>query len=194
LIDYQEISMAYYSAYGEQMIARAEAFATAAHYAIDQRRKFTNEPYIVHPRAVAEIVQALPDHSWQQVCMAWLHDTVEDTGVTLEVIRAQFDEDIAEGLYYLTNIGQAAGNRKHRHQINVERLALAPWAVQTVKIADIKDNTKNVAVLAPSFAPLFLKEKEDAMAVLRGGDKVLWSLTMDQIEQQKQEIANVQEA
>ncbi|OCP21963.1 MULTISPECIES: HD domain-containing protein [unclassified Ensifer] len=178
-----------YSAYGTEMIARAEAFATAAHEAVGQTRNYSGESYIVHPRAVAKIIQALPDHTWQQVCMAWLHDTVEDTGVRLETIRAHFDEEIKEGLYYLTNVEREAGNRRERHAMNIERLALAPARVQTVKLADIKDNTKNVAQLAPSFAPLFLKEKDDVMAVLKRGDPVLWSLTMDQIEQQKKELA-----
>ncbi|TDW20473.1 HD domain-containing protein [Rhizobium azibense] len=184
-----------YSTYGEEMIARAEAFATAAHYAVDQKRKFTGVPYIVHPRAVAGIIQALPDHTWQQVCMAWLHDTVEDTGVTLEVIRTLFGEEIAQGVGYLTNVERDAGNRKARHKMNVDRLALAPGRVQDVKLADIKDNIKNIAQLGPSFAPVFLEEKLDVMRVLAlRGDKVLWSLTMDQIQNQKQELSLAQEA
>jgi (p)ppGpp synthase/HD superfamily hydrolase len=193
LIDQQEIRMVY-SVYGASMIARAQDFATAAHYAIGQRRKFTNEPYIVHPSAVAAIIQALPDHTWQQVVWAWLHDTVEDTEINLNVISTSFGSEIAEGIFYLTNVEREAGNRKKRHEINVERLAGAPARVQTVKIADIKDNTKNIAALGGTFAPLFLSEKLDAMAALQRGDKVLWSLTMDQIQQQKQEIANAQEA
>ncbi|MBX5130752.1 HD domain-containing protein [Rhizobium lentis] len=183
-----------YSVYGASMIARAQDFATAAHYAVGQRRKFTNEPYIVHPRAVAGIIQALPDHTWMQVVWAWLHDTVEDTEISLDVIHTSFGSEIARGLYYLTNVEREAGNRKLRHRLNIERLAGAPPRVQTVKIADIKDNTKNIAALGGSFAPVFLQEKEDAMAVLTRGDQVLWSLTMDQILKQKQEVALVQEA
>ncbi|MBX4911465.1 bifunctional (p)ppGpp synthetase/guanosine-3',5'-bis(diphosphate) 3'-pyrophosphohydrolase [Rhizobium bangladeshense] len=183
-----------YSIYGAQKIARAEAFATAAHYAVGQRRKFTNEPYIVHPRAVAAIIQALPDHTWQQVVLAWLHDTVEDTGVTLDVIEEMFGADIRYGMHFLTNVEREAGNRKARHTLNIKRLAGAPALIQTVKVADIKDNTKNIAALGGSFAPVFLQEKLDAMAVLTNADQVLWSLTMDQILKQKEEVALVQEA
>ncbi|AGC36149.1 metal-dependent phosphohydrolase [Rhizobium phage RHEph10] len=183
-----------YSIYGAQMIARAQAFATAAHHAIDQRRKFTNEPYIVHPGAVAAIIQALPDHTWQQVVWAWLHDTVEDTAITLDVVEKAFNHEIRYGLEYLTNVEREAGNRKHRHRLNVDRLARAPARVQTVKIADIKDNTKNIAALGGSFGPVFLEEKLDAMIALTFGDQVLWSLTMDQILKQKEEIAHAKEA
>ncbi|QIG69176.1 putative metal-dependent phosphohydrolase protein [Rhizobium phage RHph_N1_15] len=183
-----------YSIYGAQMIIRAEAFATAAHYAIDQRRKYTNKPYIIHPRAVAALIQALPEHTWQQVVLGWLHDTVEDTEITLDVIKTIFGREIRDGLYFLTNVEREVGNRKMRHKLNLERLAEAPAHVQTVKIADIKDNTKDIAVLGESFAPLFLEEKLDAMAVLTRGDQVLWSLTMDQILKQKEEIAHAQTA
>lgn len=37
------------------LIKRAAHFAKAAHSAIDQRRRYTNEPFIAHPRAVAEL-------------------------------------------------------------------------------------------------------------------------------------------
>ncbi len=186
--------MSCYSLYGTHMIARAQAFATAAHAAIGQKRTYTGEPYIVHPRAVAELVAALPRASWQQVVCAWLHDTVEDTQITLTHIRDSFGDEIAEGLFYLTNVEREAGNRRKRHQINVERLAKAPGWIQDVKLADIKDNTKNLAVLPRDFARLFLSEKEDVMCVLTSADPVFWSLVNDQIHQQKLELANVQEA
>ncbi|WP_276122656.1 HD domain-containing protein [Pararhizobium qamdonense] len=180
--------MTVYSTYGVAQIAKAEAFATAAHEAINQRRNYSGEPYIVHPRSVAAFVGALPDHTWQQVVLAWLHDTVEDTGVTLQTIRTLFGPEIADGMYFLTNVEKSAGNRMKRHELNVERLKKAPGRVQTVKLADIYDNTKNIAELAPSFAPVFLREKVDVMGVLLRADKTLWSMTMDQIERQQKEI------
>ena len=42
------------------MEPRAKAFATAAHAAVKQRRKYTGAPYIVHPAAVVEIVRSVP--------------------------------------------------------------------------------------------------------------------------------------
>ncbi|MFT8948517.1 MAG: hypothetical protein ABF876_18750 [Acetobacter aceti] len=39
------------------LISRADAFAAAAYAGINQRRKYTGDPYIVHPRRVAQTVK-----------------------------------------------------------------------------------------------------------------------------------------
>lgn len=173
---------------GGNMIRNAEVFATAAHAATGQRRKYTDEPYIVHPQAVARLVQSCPSHVWQQVVLAWLHDTVEDTKVTLEVIRDMFGDEIAGGLHFLTNVNKSSGNRALRHQINVQRLSNAPGWVQTVKIADIFDNTKRIVELDPVFAPQYLKEKVHTMLSLKKGDRELWQETFDQIHRLEREL------
>lgn len=62
------------------LIADAAAFAAQAH--AGQVRKYTGEPYIRHPEAVAKLVQASGGDT-AMVAAAWLHDTVEDTAVTV---------------------------------------------------------------------------------------------------------------
>ena len=42
-----------------ELVTRARLFATAAHAAVGQRRKYTDEPYIVHPAEVAGIVASV---------------------------------------------------------------------------------------------------------------------------------------
>jgi (p)ppGpp synthase/HD superfamily hydrolase len=64
------------------MLQRAYAFAGAAHAAIGQLRKYTKEPYIVHPVECVGILQALPASSGitlAQLVAVVNHDTVEDT-------------------------------------------------------------------------------------------------------------------
>jgi (p)ppGpp synthase/HD superfamily hydrolase len=73
---------------------RALEFAIAAHASIDQRRKYTGEPYIVHPIAVAALVRSVP-HTPEIIAAAYLHDVVEDTPVTIEEIRAEFGDEVA---------------------------------------------------------------------------------------------------
>lgn len=63
--------------------------ATAAHEGIGQVRKYTGEPYINHPAAVAELVSSVP-HTPEMLAAAWLHDTVEDTPITLLDIELNF--------------------------------------------------------------------------------------------------------
>jgi (p)ppGpp synthase/HD superfamily hydrolase len=170
-----------YSVHGENMIAKADLFAFAAHTAIGQVRKYTNEPYIDHPRAVADMVRALPDHTWQQVVLALIHDTVEDTKIEMSHVRAVFDEEIADGLYYLTNVEPSTGNRARRHYLNCERLRNSPARVATVKCLDIFHNTARIAELDPTFAPQYLREKAEALESLRHADNIVWRMTWEQI-------------
>lgn len=179
--------MTNYSLLGQNMIYNAEVFATAAHAAIDQKRKYTGEPYITHPRAVAGIVRSCRGHVWRQVVLAWIHDTVEDTAITLDVVKEAFGAEVANDLFYLTNVGKEAGNRAHRHHLNVERLRAAPNQVKTVKVADIYHNTRNIVRLDPVFAPKYLKEKEHAMLALKGADEILWHMTFEQIQRLNRE-------
>ena len=70
---------------------RAHDFADKAHAAIDHKRKYTGDPYIVHPEAVAEIVRSVA-HTPAMVAASYLHDTVEDTQTTIEEIEKEFGD------------------------------------------------------------------------------------------------------
>jgi len=87
---------------------RAQRYASKAHAAADQRRKYTDEPYIVHPAAVVELVRSVSDDD-EMLAAAWLHDTVEDTSSTLEDIRTHFGERVRSLVEMLTNQGAVAG-------------------------------------------------------------------------------------
>ena len=67
------------------LVTKAADFAKSAHESIDQRRKYTNEPYIAHPIAVAGLLDEL-NLDPETLVAAILHDVVEDTGVTLDEI------------------------------------------------------------------------------------------------------------
>ena len=100
------------------LVQRAAEYAKAAHESIDQRRKYTNEPYIVHPQAVAETVASVTDDP-STIAAAWLHDVVEDTPITLEQINVEFGSDIAGLVADLTNPStKADGNRKQQKEID----------------------------------------------------------------------------
>lgn len=74
-----------------ERIEKAYHFAKEAHK--DQYRK-SGEPYINHPMAVAQILADLQMDATTLVA-AILHDVVEDTGVTLEVLEEEFGETVA---------------------------------------------------------------------------------------------------
>lgn len=164
-----------FSLHAEGMIQQALAFATAAHQAVGQRRRYTDEPYIVHPVAVAQIVMQVPGHTWQMVCAALLHDVVEDTKVRIETINAMFGNQVADIVRDLTNVEAEAGNRATRFHLNKAKLANASPEAKTVKLADLIDNTKTIVEKDKKFAPVYLGEKLEVLEVLTEGDTTLWN-------------------
>lgn len=161
------------------VVEKARIFATAAHAAVKQLRKYTNEPYIVHPAEVAAMVAATPDSTPAMVAAAWLHDVVEDTGVSLSTIREEFGDEIAALVAWLTDVEE--GNRATRKRLACERLARAPREAQTVKLADLVSNTRTIVLYDPKFAPVYLSEKRDMLAVLRLGDAALHARASEQL-------------
>jgi GTP diphosphokinase / guanosine-3',5'-bis(diphosphate) 3'-diphosphatase len=85
-------------------IRRAYEMAVEAHR--EQRRK-TGEPYILHPIEVARICAEEVGLGPTAVVAALLHDVVEDTTVTLEQIKTEFGEKIAQIVDGLTKLDKS---------------------------------------------------------------------------------------
>lgn len=156
------------------IVERARVFATAAHAAVKQVRKYTGEPYIVHPAEVAGMIDSLEGATFEMVAAAWLHDTVEDTGVSIEDIRAEFGGEVAELVGWLTDVSKPEdGNRAVRKAIDREHTARAPAEAQTVKLADLISNSRSILVHGGGFASVYLEEKRMLLEVLTRGDATL---------------------
>lgn len=157
------------------IVERAFIFAVNAHEAIKQRRKYTGEPYFMHPVAVASIVSKVP-HTEGMLAAAMLHDTVEDAGVILIDIERKFGAEVAELVGWLTDISRPEdGNRAARKAIDREHTARAPAQAKTIKLADLIDNTASIVRHDPAFARVYLKEKAALLEVLKEGDAALWA-------------------
>lgn len=161
------------------LIERARAFATAAH--AGQARKYTGEPYIVHPEEVAGIVHAA-GLSDEAVAAAWLHDVVEDCGVHRDVIGALFGPTVDALVFALTDADSNIGNRKTRKQLDRERIALAPADAQTIKAADLISNTATIVDHDPDFARTYLTEKRAMLEVLSQANPVILSRAWDTLQ------------
>jgi (p)ppGpp synthase/HD superfamily hydrolase len=157
------------------IVERARVFATAAHAAVGQKRKYTGEDYIVHPTEVAGIVRKAGGTD-AQIAAAYLHDVVEDTGVTIEQVEAEFGTEVAELVGWLTDVSKPTdGNRKVRKTIDRKHTAKAPAAAKTVKLADLISNTQSIVKYDMNFAETYLEEKMELLSVLQhGGDPELW--------------------
>lgn len=156
------------------MVERARVFATAAHAAVKQVRKYTFEPYIVHPAEVAAIVATRP-HDPEMLAAAWLHDVVEDTGVTNEDVTREFGNKVGEYVGWLTKISRPEyGNRAFRMQMDRSFISDAPAEVKTVKLADLISNCTSIVMHDANFAKTYLEEKRLMLEILKEGDSVLW--------------------
>jgi (p)ppGpp synthase/HD superfamily hydrolase len=112
---------------GMDVVRKAQVYAMAAHASVKQVRKYTGEPYIVHPAEVAKIVASVPGATPDMVAAAWLHDVVEDTGCTFTDIHMAFGIDIATLVGWLTDVSKPEdGNRAVRKAIDRAHTAEAP--------------------------------------------------------------------
>ena len=129
-----------------ELLDRAIVFAVRAHAGTERRGK--GFPYIVHPLEAVEIVATMtPDQ--EVLAAAALHDTVEDTDVTLEQIRAEFGERIASLVAAESDTFQEGVSEEdswhERKQAAIDRLARAPYDAKMVALGDKLSNMRAIA-------------------------------------------------
>jgi (p)ppGpp synthase/HD superfamily hydrolase len=130
-------------------IKRARELATFWHQ--NQVRKYTDEPYIVHPAAVAKLIRD-NGGTEDQICAAWMHDVLEDTNCPEKDIAA-FGSDVLRMVKGMTNPSKPAdGNRAARQAIDRQWLSEQYRDVLEIRICDIFDNTKSIERYDPKFA------------------------------------------
>lgn len=157
----------------------AYLFAKWAHR--KQKRKYTGAPYIEHPVEVMHLVASVP-HSKDMLIAALLHDTVEDCGVSYETIRLLFGYRVEQMVWYLTDPPKSKLlNRAARKAIDRWRLGLANADTKTIKLADLISNTTTIKTYDPDFAKVYLKEKEELLKVMVGGNPELYKLALGQL-------------
>ncbi|MGH9215923.1 MAG: RelA/SpoT family protein [Acidimicrobiales bacterium] len=129
------------------LITRAYLQSADAHQG---QNRDSGEPYVQHPLAVARIVSdlGLDDIT---IAAALLHDTVEDTGVTLDDIARSFGGDVAAIVDGVTKLERVQFNSKEAQQAATMRKMLVAMAkdlrVLIIKLADRLHNMRTIAAL-----------------------------------------------
>ena len=158
----------------DDLIRKARYYATQAHKRINHRRKYTDQPYAIHLKAVADLVSSVSDDP-EMIAAAWLHDTVEDTPVTFQDIEKEFGAGIMQLVSDLTDVSKTSdGNRAVRKAIDRAHLAQAVPRAKTIKLADLIDNCRDISSNSPRFARVFLTEMAALLEVLGDGDVELY--------------------
>lgn len=158
----------------DSKVVKAFDFAAYCHGKAKQRRITTGDLYIVHPVSVMLTVAETEGCTSEMLQAALLHDVVEDTHVGLKQIKRQFSQSVAELVYWLTDISKPEdGNRAVRKAIDREHNAKAPSEAQTIKVADLIDNSVSIMEYAPNFAKVYIPEKEALLSRLVCADSLL---------------------
>ncbi len=124
----------------DELVERAKQFAAAAHQG--QIRKGTDTPYFTHPECVARVLTMYGCPA-AVIAAGYLHDTVEDAGITIEKIRAEFGPEVADIVAGCTEPDKdAPWEERKRHTIAA--LRVAPLPVRLVSAADKFCNLRDI--------------------------------------------------
>ena len=147
----KEQAIATFGAEDAKIIDKAFEIANAHH---EGQKRSSGEPYIIHPVAVAKIVL---DYGMdcQSVAAAMLHDTVEDTDMTLEDVKKEFGAEICALVDGLTKLGKVPLDIKDKEEQqaeNVRKMLLAmseDIRVIIIKLADRLHNVRTLNFMPP---------------------------------------------
>ena len=127
------------------LLDRAIIFAVKAHH--DTERRGKGFPYIVHPMEAVEIVASITSDQ-ELLAAAALHDTIEDTEVTVDDIRREFGDRIAELVHAESDQfteGVSEEDSWHdRKQAAIDRLAAASHDAKIVAMGDKLSNMRAI--------------------------------------------------
>src|SRR5512146_2495659 len=149
-----------------ELVRRAYEFSLRNHAG---QSRASGEPYLVHPLEVANL---LADMKLDSVAIAagLLHDSVEDTSVTIEQIKEQFGEQVAHIVEGVTKISKIDFASKEEQQAeNVRKMMLAmvdDIRVVLIKLADRLHNMRTLEHLSPERQQKIARETLDIYAPL----------------------------
>ncbi|MBN2078740.1 MAG: bifunctional (p)ppGpp synthetase/guanosine-3',5'-bis(diphosphate) 3'-pyrophosphohydrolase [Spirochaetes bacterium] len=147
-------------------IQKAYLFANVAH---EGQKRLSGEPYIVHPLEVA-ITLASYQLDTSTIAAALLHDTVEDTGASLDMIENAFGQEIAVLVDGVTKISSI----KRRTKATAQAATLRKMLIATVKdvrviiikLSDKLHNMRTIMFHAPETRERVARETMDIYAPL----------------------------
>ncbi len=165
-----------------------EAALFAAEYHGTQKRQ-SGEPYIIHPYAVAEILISL-QMDVDTVVAGLLHDTLEDTAATYEMLVERFGQTVADLVEGETKISTLKAKNKTQQESETIRKMFFAMAkdvrVIIIKLADKLHNMRTLQHLSPMRAREIANECLDIFAPL--ADRLGMSWLKGELEDQSLKI------
>jgi guanosine-3',5'-bis(diphosphate) 3'-pyrophosphohydrolase len=136
------------------VVAVLRAADAAARWHVNQRRKgAAQEPYVTHLIEVARLVaEATAGADDNLIVAAFLHDTIEDQGITREEIAAQFGEDVAGLVVEVTDDKKLP--KAERKRLQIEHAPKLTPRAKILKLADKISNLRSLATSPPTDWPM----------------------------------------
>lgn len=132
------------------MAERAFIFAARSH---SGQLRYSGDPYISHPAAVAQILLEDFGMDSETICAAFLHDVIEDCGVSQKKIAEMFTPQIAELVDGVSKLGNVRYTTKDEEQSeNIRKMLLAmshDIKVMIIKLADRLHNMRTLSYRRP---------------------------------------------
>lgn len=128
------------------LLDKAICYAVEAHHNTERRGK--GFPYIVHPLEAVSIVATLTSDQ-ELLAAAALHDTIEDTGVTIDDLRREFGDKVAmlveeESDKFVEGVSETDSWRD-RKQAAIDRIAAASQEAKMVALGDKLSNMRAIS-------------------------------------------------
>jgi len=168
---------AYYPDPNLDLLRRSFEYAYEQH---DGQKRSSGEPYVTHLLGVAEIIADL-HLDIESLCAALLHDTVEDTGVTLDGLRERFTEEIAFLVDGVTKLSKLRFNTSEERQAETIRKMIVAMSrdvrVVLLKLADRLHNMRTLEHLTEGKQRRIAQETMEIYAPLANRMGIHWIKT-----------------
>lgn len=183
----------------DRLLQQVKDFAEKAH--AEQVRKYTPDPYIVHPVRVMETCKRYSP-GIPVLSAALLHDVLEDTAVTpgemkdflLTVMDREQTATTLALVIELTDVYTGSAypklNRAKRKLKEHDRMKKVSADAQTIKYADIMDNAKEIVGYDPAFAPVYLRECKTLLEKMIKGNKRLYEEALQTVQAEWKKLRN----
>jgi (p)ppGpp synthase/HD superfamily hydrolase len=186
----------------EAMQKVSNAFCIALHQhsvvAKVKTRKYSDQPYIVHPVRVAIRAAEHPYVRAYWICAALLHDTVEDTIYSYEEeweLQNRIEKGCGVDTFNLVmeltneNHDKKTTNRRQRKLLDWARLGKVSSAAKIIKMLDRIDNLNEMSGAPGGFRVLYLKESQELLKVVGDADPELATILQQTIDKFAEEWA-----
>ena len=159
---------------GRRLIDRAKHFAIQAHG--DQ--KYGSNPYAYHLQKVVDVLDRFGFTDPRFIAAAWLHDTLEDTAITIEELTESFGREVSALVDALTD---GAGSDRATRKARTYQLIPKILGAEVVKVSDRIANVEESLITQGSHLKRYQAEHDTFSTRLNSGAfPVLWSY-LDQL-------------